>query len=448
MKFLLIFFMILLTSISFGQYSFYGAAIDLKTGKQDTLFPDFEGPVTNIISDGDEGYFVVTHHNIIIDDISYIEGVVYNLKKDYSINRNWSVRTNHFINAIAVWNNTIFIAGSFSMVNSQTQKGFAVIDITNGEILRGGDSLVDGPIYSLFIHNETLYIGGIFERIKGIPRKNLAAFSLETGELLNWNPTVNGGVTFIGIHNEYLVAGGNIIEVNSKPRLGIAFINLANAHVTDWNVNVLHTVRKFIIHNDMLYIGGSFLDIQGKGKKYLTEINLNTREITDWNIDLSSEVWDMELHDSLLIIGGSFANLGRLVAVNVYTKKLTKWKVDLNDEVRTLHISNGKLLLGGLFTIIHSSYQSPFPEGSYLSQNYPNPFNGRTTIQYKLPVNDFVNIKIFDLLGKEVRTLVDEYKSSGEHQIELNSMDLSSGVYMYRISTSEFNETKKLLILK
>ncbi len=83
-----------------------------------------------------------------------------------------------------------------------------------------------------------------------------------------------------------------------------------------------------------------------------------------------------------------------------------------------------------------------------LQQNYPNPFNPTTIIGYQLPVTGKVSLKVFDMLGREVATLVDDIKSQGNHQVVFNASGLSSGVYYYTLSSGDFNSTKKLLLVK
>ena len=88
------------------------------------------------------------------------------------------------------------------------------------------------------------------------------------------------------------------------------------------------------------------------------------------------------------------------------------------------------------------------PSGFALSQNYPNPFNPSTTIKFYLPKSAFVTLKIFDILGKEITTLVNEKKSSGEYTINWNAEGLSSGIYLYKLKAGEFVETRKLVLQK
>jgi hypothetical protein len=83
-----------------------------------------------------------------------------------------------------------------------------------------------------------------------------------------------------------------------------------------------------------------------------------------------------------------------------------------------------------------------------LSQNYPNPFNPGTTISYQLPVNGFVTLKVYDVLGNEAATLINEEKQAGEYKIEFNAANLSSGVYFYQLQTGSFVLTKKMLLVK
>jgi hypothetical protein len=83
-----------------------------------------------------------------------------------------------------------------------------------------------------------------------------------------------------------------------------------------------------------------------------------------------------------------------------------------------------------------------------LSQNYPNPFNPMTTIRYSLPKKSQVKILIFDILGKKVKTILDEYKSAGHHQVTFNAGSLTSGVYFYKIEADGFTEIKKMVLMK
>ena len=87
-----------------------------------------------------------------------------------------------------------------------------------------------------------------------------------------------------------------------------------------------------------------------------------------------------------------------------------------------------------------------------LEQNYPNPFNPSTVISYQLPENGNVTLKVYDVLGNEVATLVDEYRQSGKYEVEFNSSSIkhlpSSGIYFYQLKAGNYIETKKMILLK
>lgn len=83
-----------------------------------------------------------------------------------------------------------------------------------------------------------------------------------------------------------------------------------------------------------------------------------------------------------------------------------------------------------------------------LHQNYPNPFNPVTVIRYQLSDNSEVTLKVYDVLGNEVATLVNEYKPAGNYEIEFDALQLSCGVYYYRLQSGYFFETKKMVLLK
>ncbi|MFZ2322235.1 MAG: T9SS type A sorting domain-containing protein [Ignavibacteriaceae bacterium] len=83
-----------------------------------------------------------------------------------------------------------------------------------------------------------------------------------------------------------------------------------------------------------------------------------------------------------------------------------------------------------------------------LDQNYPNPFNPSTKIKFQLPKDGFVTLKVYDILGKEIVTLITEEKSQGKYEVNFNASSLSSGVYIYKLTAGNFTASKKLMLLK
>jgi hypothetical protein len=83
-----------------------------------------------------------------------------------------------------------------------------------------------------------------------------------------------------------------------------------------------------------------------------------------------------------------------------------------------------------------------------LSQNYPNPFNSATIITYQIPSDGFVSLKVYDVLGNEINTLVEENQNAGYYSITYTANDPSSGVYFYRLTAGEYSAIRKLILLK
>ena len=92
--------------------------------------------------------------------------------------------------------------------------------------------------------------------------------------------------------------------------------------------------------------------------------------------------------------------------------------------------------------------QNNLPSNFSLKQNYPNPFNPTTIIKYSLPRSNMVTMKVYDILGNEVASLVNEEKPAGSYSVNFNASKLSSGVYFYRMKAGSFVETKKLILMK
>ena len=83
----------------------------------------------------------------------------------------------------------------------------------------------------------------------------------------------------------------------------------------------------------------------------------------------------------------------------------------------------------------------------HLEQNYPNPFNPTSTIRYSIPKQSFVTLKVYNILGQEVATLVNAVRKAGSYSIVFNASTIPSGVYVYTLATDEFVSTKKMTLI-
>jgi hypothetical protein len=170
-----------------------------------------------------------------------------------------------------------------------------------------------------------------------------------------------------------------------------------------------------------------------------------------------------------LIAGGEFSTAG-----GVSASKIAKW----NDStwsplgsgmtsygcVYALTVFNNDLIAGGYFTnaggisahniakwngyVGIKKISENIPDNFSLSQNYPNPFNPSTTIVFDIPKSSYTKLIVYDLLGREVVTLVDELLKAGSYKVNFNADRLSSGVYYYKLEANDFSQTRRMVVLK
>ena len=92
--------------------------------------------------------------------------------------------------------------------------------------------------------------------------------------------------------------------------------------------------------------------------------------------------------------------------------------------------------------------EETIPTEFALEQNYPNPFNPSTIISWQSPVGSWQTLKIYDVLGNEIMTLIDEYKPAGRYEVDFNASTFTSGVYFYQLKAGEYTAVKKMILLK
>ena len=141
-------------------------------------------------------------------------------------------------------------------------------------------------------------------------------------------------------------------------------------------------------------------------------------------------------------------------AVNIFNNMLknpqlsTKLDIsNIQDEIDTYARIHGKTLPkpgNSEYNLSNVTSSSQYK----LFDNYPNPFNPTTIINYQIPNNSFVTLKIYDELGREIRTIVNQYQTKGRYDISFNAENLASGIYFYKLQTGNFVSVKKMMLLK
>lgn len=135
----------------------------------------------------------------------------------------------------------------------------------------------------------------------------------------------------------------------------------------------------------------------------------------------------------------SYSMIGKMDEFRLYRRALT------DEEVWASVYQN---MACGSTTGIEEDKKNIIPTNYSLNQNYPNPFNPSTKISYSIPKQGHVNLIVYDILGQKVATLVDEVQSTGNYIIEFNASNLASGIYFYRLSTNDYTNVKKMILIK
>lgn len=301
------------------------------------------------------------------------------------------------------------------------------------------------PIYSLGVNGQTILAG------------TLSGIFISTNGGDSWNQSTNGfpnspvtSILFVG--NEIFAAtyGAGIYYSNDSGSSWVAKNNGLNV-LALWSIT---------IHSNILFAGSN------SGLYYSTD-NGNT-----WN---SIPVYNTRPFKSLLSYGGViFAGKSEPANTNFLfsTNNGVTWQTASDGlttsvtEIIAIAVNNGyiyvstptaaykihKRPLSEIVTSVHEENLSPFE--FKLSQNYPNPFNPSTKISWQSPAGGYTTLKVYDVLGNEVATLVDEYKDAGNHEIIVDTRQLAvgnsiaSGAYFYRLKVGEFIQTRKMILSK
>ena len=193
----------------------------------------------------------------------------------------------------------------------------------------------------------------------------------------------------------------------------------------------------------------------------ITAPQLVTASLLD---SINLEIEFSELLDSTSALNISNYSIDNGISILGINKSITQNKLIINTtthsfgQIYTITVSNVSDLSGNLISTNHNTAEYDFPLSSVgdenvptqflLSQNYPNPFNPSTKISWQSPISSHQTLKIYDVLGNEVATLVDEFKTAGCYEVDFSAPNLASGVYIYRLQTADFTETKKMILLR
>ncbi len=272
------------------------------------------------------------------------------------------------------------------------------------------------------------------------------------GQLGNGNNT-DSNVPVIIDHNLFVwsgpptptVASENVISIFSNSYTSITGLDLN----PDWGQSTVVTQEQFLGDNTLLYTG---LDYQG------IDFDANHQDVSGMDfvhVDFYS-VNSTALSIYLISPGPvetpyalTVPTNGRWISKDI---PLTEFSpVNLADVFQFKFEGNGDIYLDNIYFYRNtptSVDEDVIPLNYSLLQNYPNPFNPTTSIKYSVSNNEYVSLKVYDILGNEVANLVNEQKSAGNYSVNFEASNLASGLYIYKIQAGSFNQVRKMMLLK
>ncbi len=235
------------------------------------------------------------------------------------------------------------------------------------------------------------------------------------------------------------------------------------------NDTIMPNSKKYFVLNHQDFAGGKFVRVDTDYVYYYndrdsTEIpffKLNAQAGENWstNFNFTSHIW-LESIDTLNLFGAlsivrHYKLDGLILCYVALSDKFGLYSYNSPGEPPgSDHTS--KTLFGGM--INNLMFGAPLsvkykdnnknPAQFALYQNYPNPFNPTTMITYQIPKSGLVTIKVYDVLGRVVKNLVNQNQSEGSHEINFNASDLSGGIYFYQLKAENFISTKKMILLR
>ena len=182
---------------------------------------------------------------------------------------------------------------------------------------------------------------------------------------------------------------------------------------------------------------------------------VNWTDITA-NLPNDPQVYTLTTNDSLIFVGLDPGIYYKTVKGDNWINAssgipiLTVQSIFINNDYVYAGFDNGGLWQKPLSDFITGipKLKDNLPSNFLLMQNFPNPFNPSTIIQYQIPESGLVTLKVYDILGREVKTLINQYQKEGKYKIKFMSNNLASGVYFYRLTEGHFSDIKKLVLIK
>ncbi len=331
------------------------------------------------------------------------------------------------------YNNKLIVGGSYLTIGSDT----VTLAYRENNNWVPFDDQPNGVVGHFIIYRNNLIVAGQFDSIGTMPAKNIAMWDGSTWTALA--TSTDHQYTYMGdmiVKNDTLIVTGYFNEIDGVNAETIAFwdgSNWSSIGTGDIFSKSQYSIISVKVYNNQLVLGGQFDSIGGVAANNIaiwdgatfSPLGSGITSYPGWD-SFSPYVSKLQVFQGNLYVFGQFFMAGGIESNNI-----ARWT---KDNVAT--------------DITDDEIRPSLPNEYVLNQNYPNPFNPTTEISFTLPKNSNVTLEVFNILGQKVSTLVNGYKSVGTYFIKWDASDFASGIYLYKLSTDEFSDVKKMTLMK
>ncbi|MFC2092624.1 T9SS type A sorting domain-containing protein [Bacteroidota bacterium] len=372
--------------------------------------------------------------------------------------------TDDDVRALTVYNGDLIVGGSFLSIGGASINKIARWNGVNWFPIDNG--LDNGSVYALIVYNNHLMAGGSFTSVSGVNARRVAGWNGTNWYSLGPYGVNNNVLTFTKLFNDLIVGGIFLLAGNSPMKRIAKWNGSAWSPLGNGTDNIVYAVHAY---DGVLTAGGSF-NTAGDSLVYkvaqwgavpqipvlvsplpgTTGTSLtpmldwqNTLYAVDYRLKLASDPNFVNLIvDQLGITQSQFqVPSGLLNGGSTYF-----WRVWARNG-----LGNSAYSLIWYFTPVITNLSNNggnIPTEYKLYNNFPNPFNPTTKIKFDIVEQTNVKLIVFDMLGREVETLVNTLLTPGSYEYEFTGKNLTSGIYFYRIVTDNFADTKKMILMK
>ncbi len=333
------------------------------------------------------------------------------------------------VRSLIVKNGIVYAGGIFETAGSETVNRIAKWDGVNWSALGTG---LGGSVFSMTSFGDDIYVGGLFTTAGGNTANRIAKYNISSSTWSALGTGLSGSVDAMAVQTNTgsMIIGGSFGQTVS----GLTLNYIGRFTDSDNQLPVeLISFEANVHHNKVTLNWRTSSEQNNRG------FEVERREVGDRQLAVGNEEWNV-----IGFVNGSgtttqtqtYSFIDEVITPGKYQYRLKQ--IDFDGSYEYSNIVEGSFIKPNVFS---------------LEQNYPNPFNPTTTIKYAVgdtyyasPV--LLTLRVYDILGNEIATLVNEEKSAGTYEVNFDAADFPSGIYFYKLQSGSYVGTRKMMLLK